>query len=204
MSSILDRDALEHVRHVLAAVEGVLQETVQILQLDDLQRRALAAEELRDGAARDRVTDVLEPVDLDDVLITLLTGLEPAYSLLELRHRLREETPQLKRRFGNGRDPVQVGRVGDLLDVVEDVVQTGRELVDILAIEGGNEGPVEGTYDLVGQIVPLVLEVLDLPPARRKVRHVGEGLLEEAGGADDRRGLLLEQLIEAPLTGNER
>src|SRR5215207_2850257 len=34
-SSILDRDAFEHVRHVFATVEGVLQEAVQVLQLDD-------------------------------------------------------------------------------------------------------------------------------------------------------------------------
>src|SRR5919202_6020692 len=45
-SGILDRDALEHVRHILAAVEGVLEEAVQVLQLYDLHRRVLAAEEL--------------------------------------------------------------------------------------------------------------------------------------------------------------
>ena len=50
-SGILDRDAFQHVRYVLAAVEGVLQEAIQVLQLDDLQRRMLAAEEFGDGAA---------------------------------------------------------------------------------------------------------------------------------------------------------
>src|ERR671921_2747373 len=35
-SGILDRDVLDHVRHVFTAVERILQEAVQILQLDDL------------------------------------------------------------------------------------------------------------------------------------------------------------------------
>src|SRR5919199_5450338 len=74
-SGILDRDAFEYVGHVLAAVEGVLEEAVQVLQLYDLQRRVLAAEELGDGVARDRVADVLQAVDLDD-LVAPLAGLE--------------------------------------------------------------------------------------------------------------------------------
>jgi hypothetical protein len=42
-------------------------------------------------------------------------------------------------RFRDRRDPVEVGRVGHLLDVVEDVVQTGRKRVDVLVVERGDE-----------------------------------------------------------------
>ncbi len=56
----------------------------------------------------------------------------------------------------------------------------GREGVDVLVVEGGDEGPVEGAHDLVRDLVALVLEGLDLPLTRREVRHVGEGLLEQA------------------------
>src|SRR5829696_10395585 len=121
-SGILCRDALQHVRHVFAAVEGVLQEAVQILQLDDLQQRPLAAEELGDGASRRRVPRVLEPVDLGAVRVDPYTGLELADRLLELRDRAREQLRQHVGGLGNGRDPVQVGRVGYLLYVIEDVV----------------------------------------------------------------------------------
>jgi hypothetical protein len=48
-----------------------------------------------------------------------------------------------------------------------------------------------------------VLQILDLPLEHRKVRHVGEGLLEEASGVDDYCGLLLEEVVEAPLAGDE-
>src|SRR5215212_4770442 len=36
VSGILGRDALQHVSHGLAAVEGILQQTIQVLELDDL------------------------------------------------------------------------------------------------------------------------------------------------------------------------
>src|SRR5215210_8051980 len=50
VSSILDRDTFEHVRHVFAAVEGIFQESVQVLQLDNLHGRMLVAKEFGDGA----------------------------------------------------------------------------------------------------------------------------------------------------------
>src|SRR5919107_535260 len=71
-SGILDRDVLDHVRHVLAAVERIFQEPVQVLQLYDLQRITLALEKLGDSMTRDRVSNVLEAVNLDGVLAVLL------------------------------------------------------------------------------------------------------------------------------------
>jgi hypothetical protein len=52
VSGILHHDALEHVRHLLAAVEGVLEEHVQVFQLNDLERWELTAEEFCDGVTR--------------------------------------------------------------------------------------------------------------------------------------------------------
>ena len=140
----------------------------------------MAAEEFGDGVTRRRVAYVLEPVDLGAVLVHPLPGLELADRLLEVRDRLREEPRQLARGIGDGRDPVQVCRIGNLLDVVEDVVETGREGVDVLVVERGDEGSIQGAHDLVGKLVALVLEGLDLPPACRKIRHVGESQLEQA------------------------
>ena len=93
--------------------------------------------------------------------------------------------------------------VGYLLYVVEDVLHTGREGVDVLVVEGGDEGPIEGAHDLVGDLVALVLEVLDFTPVRREVRPVGEGLLEQTSRADRDCGLLFEEFVEATLAGDE-
>ncbi len=137
------------------------------------------------------------------MLVDSLTGLELADRLLELRDRAREQPRQLAGGLGNGRDPVQVGRVGYLLYVVEDVVHTGREGVDVLVVEGGDEGPIEGAHDLVGDLVAPVLKVLDFPLVGWEVRPVGEGLLEQASRADRDRGLLPEEFVEATLAGDE-
>src|ERR687889_2007357 len=71
-SGILDRDVLDHVRHVLATVECIFEQGVQILQLDDLERVALTLEELGDRVARSRIPDILEAMHLDGVLAVLL------------------------------------------------------------------------------------------------------------------------------------
>ncbi len=70
-------------------------------------------------------------------------------------------------------------------------------------IEGGDEGLVQSAYDLVGGFVPLVFEVLDLLLTLRKDRRVGESLFKEAGRADERSSLLLEEVVEAPFTGGK-
>ena len=103
------------------------------------------------------------------VLVDPLTGLEFADRLLELRDGQREKPRQLARGLGDGRHPVEVGRIGDLLYVVEDIVQAGGEGVDVLVVKGGDEGPVEGAHDLVGDPVAPVLQSLDLPLALGEV-----------------------------------
>ena len=90
-SSIFDHDALEHVPHLLAAVEGVLKEYVQIFQLYDLEWWELTAEELCDSVTCGRVADILEPVYLGTMLLAPLTRFEFSDCLLELYHRLYEQ-----------------------------------------------------------------------------------------------------------------
>jgi hypothetical protein len=59
-------------------------------------------------------------------------------------------------------DLAQDEHVGGLLDRVDDVVQLGGERVDVLTVEGGDEGGVEPGQDGVGDAVAFVL-VLDQP-----------------------------------------
>ena len=120
-------------------------------------------------------------MDLGAVLVASLTRLELADRLLELRDCPREEPRQLACGLGDGRDPVQVGRVSNLLDVVEDIVQTGREGVNIFVVERGNEGPVKSAYDFVGEFVTLALKIFYLLLTCWKVCDISESPLEQAG-----------------------
>src|SRR5262249_6161910 len=70
-----------------------------------------------------------------------------------------------------GKRPGGLGRLGDLeeahaadgaVDQVDDVVQPYGELVDVLAVDRRDEGPVDVAEDLVGDLVALVLEAFDL------------------------------------------
>jgi hypothetical protein len=51
---------------------------------------------------------------------------------------------------------------GGAVDEVDDVVQAGGEEVDVLPVERGDEHPVQPGDDLVGDLVGLVLQPLDL------------------------------------------
>ena len=62
---MLDDDPLDHVCHVLAGVDGILEKGIQVLPLDDLDRVVAIREERSHRAPRDEVTLVLEPMDLD-------------------------------------------------------------------------------------------------------------------------------------------
>ncbi|HKZ27509.1 MAG TPA: hypothetical protein VJ086_06405 [Rubrobacteraceae bacterium] len=70
--------------------------------------------------------------------------------MLELRYRLHEELCQSTCRLWNGSDAIQVGRIGNLVYVIEDVIEPGSEGVDVLVVEGGDEGAIESAHDLVG------------------------------------------------------
>src|SRR5256884_9512677 len=106
-------------------------------------------------------------------------------------------TSAIARHAEVGSDPVDDEALGGGLEVVEHVVEAGREVVDVLAVERRDEGRVQPFDDLVRDLVARVLDLFD------RVRlgpGVGEGvdqLLEEAGGLDDVPGLLLE-VVEEP------
>src|SRR5688500_17492779 len=83
-SSMLDDDALDHVGGILAGVDGVLEERVDVLPLDDVDRIVAVREEIGDRPATDAVALVLETVDLDPMRRYVLEALE----LLERAHQL--------------------------------------------------------------------------------------------------------------------
>ena len=56
----------------------------------------------------------------------------------------------------------------------------------------------------MGEVVRLVLQVLNLPLERWNFRSVGESLLEKSSGVNECCSLLLKEVVEAPLAGDER
>src|SRR5665213_2637836 len=138
-SGILDGDRLEDVGDILAAVEGVLEEGKELFELDDLERIRVTGEEVADGTTRGGVAEVFKAMNLDPVLLDALEPLELAHPILQLEDGGADQLDQLGCRRRDGPDPVQHDRVADLLDVVEDVVQSRRQRVDVFAVERCDE-----------------------------------------------------------------
>src|SRR5437773_719950 len=83
------------------------------------------------------------------------------------------------------------------LEVVEDVVEASREVVDVFAVDRRDEGRVQSPDDLVGDLVARVLDLLDRVRLGPRVGKGVDQLVEETGGPDDVLRLLLE-VVEEP------
>src|SRR3954451_5973124 len=80
-SGFLDGDLLDDVRDLLEGVDRRFERGHDVLELEDLDGLEVAAEQLGEGTPIALVTPVLEPVDLDPVLVE-------AGHVAQLRHRL--------------------------------------------------------------------------------------------------------------------
>jgi hypothetical protein len=100
-------------------------------------------------------------------------------------------------------DPVEAEEVGDLLGVVDDVVESGGERVDVLAVDRRDERLVEALDDVVGDPVAFVLAGEHIATEVAVVGPRLEHLLEEAGRLDDVRAGLLEEVEELALLRRE-
>src|ERR687888_2054538 len=79
---VLDDDPLDDVGDVLAAVDRLLEQVVNLPPLDDLDRVRVAVEQTRDRRPPDLVALVLEPVDLDPVLLEVVESPQMAQRLV--------------------------------------------------------------------------------------------------------------------------
>src|SRR5687768_11963294 len=195
-SGMLDDDPLDHVGHVLARIDRVLEERVEVLPLDDLDRVVAVREQCRDRLARDPITVVLEPMDLDPMgadVLEALELLERANDLLALLH---DDRRLLAGGLGRRIDLVEEAGVGHLLDEVEDVVEAADQLVNVLAVERRDERVLELLTDVVAQTVTLALEIAQL--AREPLALVvrAEELVEQSRAGQDVVGVVDEELEE--------
>src|SRR5438874_2629589 len=123
---------LDDVGDVLAAVERGLDELVDVLPLDDLDRVRLVGEELAHRVAEDLVSFVLEGVQLDPVLLEVLQTLEIPHHLYHLRGRRHERLGLPYRRGPDGAHLVQLHQLAHVVRDVGHVVDARGEADDVL------------------------------------------------------------------------
>src|SRR4051794_39790563 len=202
-SGVLDDDALEDVGDRLGRVDRALEALVDVLPADHDHRVDATLEQRGRGLARDAVAVVLEPVDLDRVVRHVAEVAQLRHRLGDLAGRLVEDVRELLRLLERRLDLVEAEVVGDLLGVVDHVVERGRERVDVLAVDRRDEGLVEPPDDVVGDPVPVLLADEDVAGELAALGERDEHVLEQARGAQDVAAGLLEEIEELPVTRGE-
>src|SRR5581483_712753 len=133
-SSVLEGDALDHVRDVLAAVDRVLEDVEDLLPLDDVDRIGAVVEELRDGPPEKPVALVLEPVHLGavaDERLPVPHVAQAADGARDAVDRLDQHVGEIARVGLDLLDAVEPDALGGRLDQVEDVVHARDQAVDV-------------------------------------------------------------------------
>ena len=114
-------------------------------------------EQRRERLADLAVAVVLEPVDLDREVADVAERAQAGDRVVHLAAGLVEDARELLRLLHRRLDPVQPEVVGDLFDEVDDVVQRGGEVEDVLALDRRDERLVEALDDVVRDPVALLL-----------------------------------------------
>jgi hypothetical protein len=181
---------------LLECVDRVLEGVDDVLELEHLERLVLSAEELRQDPSVALVAGVLQPVDLDPVLLEVLHRLQPGHRLGgQLRTPL-EYVDLVGQPSRELLDLVEDGEVDRLLHEVHDVVETRSEGIDVLAVERRHEGGVDPLRDLVGRLVGTVLGVPHAVGDGRTIGGVTEHLGQDSGAFDQVGRRLCQQLVE--------
>ena len=181
----------------LGGVDRLLEPLEDVLPADHDHRVDAVLEQRGERLAHDAVALVLEPVDLDrvvrDVARSRAAAASPGRSGAR---RLQQHVGQLLRLLHRRLDLVEAEEVGDLLDVVDDVVERGGQLVDVLAVDRGDERLVEPPDDVVRDPVAVLLADQDVAGQLAALGVVREQPLEQLGRAQDVAAGLLEEVEE--------
>src|SRR5437762_13527141 len=101
-SGVLDDDAFEHVRYVLAAIRGLFEEVENLLPFHDRDRVGLFLEQRLDRRLMGAVGLVLEAVDLDGAFGHAAAPLERLQRADELSRRGDGDSRALERAGAHG------------------------------------------------------------------------------------------------------
>src|SRR5437588_3788486 len=194
-SRVLDHDALEDVGHPLGRVDRVLEALVDVLPADHHHGIDPRLEQRGHGLAGDAIAVVLEPVDLDRVVRNVLEGAQARYRIADRAGGLKQHVREALRLLHRGLDLVEAQVVGRLLGVVDDVVERGRERVDVLTVDRRDEGLIEAPDDVVRDPVAVLLADEDVAgQLLAPVRVRPQQLVEQVGRADDVPPRFLEEV----------
>src|SRR3954468_3461444 len=166
-SGILEDDAFDDVGDVLALVGDRLQQFVDRLQLDHLAHVRLLAEQLAHGGAHHAVGVGFELVDLlarlqrGDGGVVVRQLAQQAHCLLHAFAAAHAQVGQASDLLGHVPHVVQRHGLGRILDQVGHVVHGVDQRVDLLAVDGRDEGRVDQAVDLVGHLVGGALGAVD-------------------------------------------
>src|SRR6185369_12650203 len=201
-SGVFEDDALENVRHGLALVDATLHVLVDVFPLDHLDRIDLSGEERSDGLVEGDVSLVLELLHPDAVRDDTLLLPEGRDRLDHLAGDFDDGPRQLARDGRRRRDLEEGETAHRAVDQVDDVVEANGELVNVLPVDRRDERPVDPAEDLVGNLVALVLEPLDLLRDSGNRRLAAEELVEDARALMDARRHVAEP-VEVLLVARE-
>src|SRR3954451_2386217 len=200
---VLDHDALERVRHVLAGVDRLFEALEDVLPADHDHRIDAVVEQRRDRVAARAVAVVLETVALDREVRHVPKAAQPRHRRFDLPRRLEQDVRHALGLLHRRLDLVEAEVVRDLVDQVDDVVEVGGELEDVLAIDRRDERRVQLVVDVVGDPVALLLADHDVAREIGALGEVREHLVEEVRTVGDVPGRLLEQVEELAGAGAE-
>src|SRR2546426_3970126 len=158
-SGVLQDDRLHDVGDVLDGVQGRLHGLDDVLPLQDLERLVLTAEEPSQAAVVDGVAFSLQLVDGLEKRTRTSHALQPSHETDGLIAHLYEQIGLLLELGQDGLDGEESEEVGDRQHVIDHVVELFSERVDVLAVEGGDEGLVETLEDLGGQLIAATFAV---------------------------------------------
>ena len=115
-----------------------------------------------------------------------------------------DEDPALLDRLPRRRlDAVELEQAGGLVHVVDDVVDRGRKLVDVLAVERRDVLRVQELDQVACDRVTLVLGFLHVRLGDRRVGILPEAPLDEAPGLEGVRTRSREEVVELASPWNQ-
>jgi hypothetical protein len=147
---------------------------------------------------------VSQAVDLDPELLRAAERAQLAQRLVDELALLDDDAGLLDGLRRGPLDVVEQERVGRLLDEVEDVVEAADERVDVLAVEGRDEGRVQALPDGVAHLVAVVLHGHELPGQPLGLIEGAQHLLRDAGAPQDVGGVLANRSKKRSSRGMRR
>ena len=136
---------------------------MDVLPADHEQRIRRCGEQLGDGGPVEPVALVFEVAQVVQLAARVLEPVEPRNRLVQLLGAAQDHLCLLLRDRPDLLDAVADDVPSRLVDVVADIVDCAREVVDVVAVERGHEGPVQKVDELARYPVAFVLRLLDLP-----------------------------------------